>query len=101
MAVGTISSGRGIPRPCPMVRVRDWPYKYNMGASSCRILSKHDETKIIAGANFVPGRAQDQSSYRSEPAGVFGIIVFISLVVEFFEMDQGKLEIACDGIEAL
>jgi hypothetical protein len=22
-------------------------------------------------------------------------------VVEFFEMDQGKLEIACDGIEAL
>jgi hypothetical protein len=69
-----------------------------MGRASWRILSKHDETKIIAGAKFVPDRAQDQSAYWSELAGMFSIIVFISLVVKF---DQDRLEIACDGIEAL
>jgi hypothetical protein len=83
------------------ISVSDGSYKENMGTSSWRILSKHDETKIIAGATFVPVRAQDQSSYRSELAGMFSIIIFISLVVEFYEMDQGKLEIACDRIEAL
>jgi hypothetical protein len=36
----------------------DGSYKDGMGTSSWRILSKHDETKIRAGANFVPGRAQ-------------------------------------------
>jgi hypothetical protein len=61
-----------------------------MGTSSWMILSKHDETQIIVGANFVPGRAQAQSSYRSEVAGMFSIIMFISLVVEFYELDQGS-----------
>jgi hypothetical protein len=81
--------------------VSDGSYKENMGTSSWRILNKHDETKIIAGANFVPGRAQDLSSYQSKLAGMFSIIIFIFLVVELFEMDQGKVELACDGIEAL
>jgi hypothetical protein len=81
-----------------VIAVSGGSYKENMGTSSWRILKKHDETKIISGANFVPGRAQDQSLYRSELAGMFGIIVFISLLVEFFEMGQGNLEIAGDEI---
>jgi hypothetical protein len=41
--------------------VSDGSYKNDMDTSSWRILSKHDETKITAGANLVPGRAQYQS----------------------------------------
>jgi hypothetical protein len=66
-----------------------------------RILRKYDDTKITAGANFVPGRAQDQSSYLSELAGMFRIIVFILLVVKFYELDQVRLELACNRIEAI
>jgi hypothetical protein len=83
------------------ITVSDKSYKEDMGTSSWWILSKRNEKNIIAGANFVPGRAHYQSSYRSELAGMFSIIVFISLVVEFYKLDQGRLEIACDGIEAL
>jgi hypothetical protein len=57
--------------------------------------------KIISGAKFVQGIAQYQSSYWSELEGMFGIIVLISLAVDFYEMDQGKVEVACDGVESL
>jgi hypothetical protein len=57
--------------------------------------------KIIAGADFVPGWDKDQSSYRSKLTGMCGVIVCISLVVEYFEINQGKVEMTCDGIEAL
>jgi hypothetical protein len=81
--------------------VSDGSYKEKMGTSSWRILSKHDETKIIPGAKFVPGRSQHQSSYRSELAGIVSIIVFISLAVEFYEVDQVIMQMVCNGIEAL
>jgi hypothetical protein len=83
------------------IAASDGSYKDDMGTSSWSILSKHDDTKITAGANFNTGRAQYQSSYQSELAGIFGIIVFISLAVEFYELDHGVVEVACDGIEAL
>jgi hypothetical protein len=43
------------------IAVSDGSYKENMGTSSWRILSKHDETKIIAGANFVQGEVRDET----------------------------------------
>jgi hypothetical protein len=32
---------------------------------------------------------------------MFSIIVFVSLVVEYCEITEGSIEVACDGIEAL
>jgi hypothetical protein len=37
--------------------VSDGSYNADMGTSSWGALSKHNTHKIIAGANFVPGRA--------------------------------------------
>jgi hypothetical protein len=42
------------------IAASDRSYKDDLGTSSWRILSKHDQTTIIAGANFVLGRAHDQ-----------------------------------------
>jgi hypothetical protein len=53
------------------------------------------------GAKFIPRRAEEQSSYISEVAGICSIIVCISLVMEFFEIKEGSVELACDGIEVL
>jgi hypothetical protein len=39
------------------IAVSDGSYKENIGTSAWRIISKHHETKIIGGANFVPYRA--------------------------------------------
>jgi hypothetical protein len=51
--------------------------------------------------DFVPGRSDNQSSYRSESAGMFSIIIFVDLIVEYYEIQEGSIEVACDGIEAL
>jgi hypothetical protein len=72
-----------------------------MGTSSWRILNRHQEHTIVTGTNFVPGRPEDQSSYRSRAAGMFSIIIFIALIVEYYEIQQGSVEVACDEIEAL
>jgi hypothetical protein len=33
--------------------------------------------------------------------GIIGIILFASLVVDYFEIEEGAIKIACDGMEAL
>jgi hypothetical protein len=53
------------------------------------------------GSNFAPGHAEDQSLYRSNLAGMFSIIVFLSLIVEFFHVKEGRIEVVCDGIKVL
>jgi hypothetical protein len=32
---------------------------------------------------------------------MLGIIVFVTLVAEFFQLEEGQIEVACDGIKAL
>jgi hypothetical protein len=72
-----------------------------MGTSSLRILNRNQENTIVMGVNLLSGRAGDQSSYQSEVAGIFSIIVFVSLVVEYCDIAEGIIEVACNGIEAL
>jgi hypothetical protein len=83
------------------IAVSDGSFKIPMGTSSCRILNRHHEQTIVTGTNFVPGRSDDQSSYRSEAAGMFSIVIFVNLIVEYYEIQEVTIEVACDGIEAL
>jgi hypothetical protein len=72
-----------------------------MGKASWRIMNKHMEHSLVSGTNFVPGGGKDQSSHRSKVTGMLRIVVFVTLVVEFFHLEEGQIEVVCGGIEAL
>jgi hypothetical protein len=63
------------------IAVSDGLFKNPMGTSSWRILNKHQETIIGTGANFVARKLEDQSSYRSEVAGMCSTIIFVALTM--------------------
>jgi hypothetical protein len=60
-----------------------------------------DQAGLIKGAVVVPGTAKDQSAYRSELAGIYSIMVAITKLCNFFDIQQGAIELGCDGQSAL
>jgi hypothetical protein len=55
----------------------------------------------VRGDNIVPGDMVDQGSYRSELSGLYGITLGVHALCEFYKIDQGAIEVGCDGIAAL
>ena len=53
------------------------------------------------GSNYVNGIAEDQSPYRSELAGVIGILVTVDIIVKQNNITTGSITIALDGESAL
>jgi hypothetical protein len=49
----------------------------------------------------VPGYASDQSAYRSELAGLFGMAVILNVICKVHRIDKGNIELACDNESAL
>jgi hypothetical protein len=45
----------------------------------------------------VPGAPEDQSSYRSELAGLYGIAMMVQVICEHFGITSGGIEVGCDG----
>jgi hypothetical protein len=48
---------------------------YKKGRSTSAFITISETTNIIKGTNVVPGRDEDQSSYRGELGGILGSIV--------------------------
>jgi hypothetical protein len=59
------------------------------------------DTGVLIGANQVPGALEDQSAYRSELAGIEGILVTLDLLCTTYSITSGKVEIGHDGESAL
>jgi hypothetical protein len=55
----------------------------------------------ILGLNVVPGHQDDQGAYRSELAGLFGIVVVVLHLCLWAGIESGGIEIGCDGLSAL
>ena len=55
----------------------------------------------LEGCNFVTGLPADQSAYRSELAGVIGILSALSVLVHQHTITSGSVTIALDGESAL
>jgi hypothetical protein len=53
----------------------------------------------ILGMNVVPGHPDDQSTYRSELAGL--IVLLVILLCSWSGILSGAIEIGCDGLSAL
>jgi hypothetical protein len=80
--------------------VSDGSYKNDNGTSAF-LLCADDVDNCIIGVNAVPGAPSEQSAYRSELAGVSGILMAIKLVCKKFKITSGSVEIGLDGQQAL
>ena len=52
------------------------------------------------GCNWVPGLKDEQSAYRSELAGISGLLASLKIIVKKFKIDSGTIEIGLDGESA-
>ena len=52
------------------------------------------------GCNWVPGLENEQSAYRSELAGISGLLASLKIIVKKFKITSGSIEIGLDGESA-
>ena len=71
--------------------------------SSAFIIAPNKERGAICleGANFVTWLPDKQSSYRSELAGVLGVLIYVDALVQFYNISDGAIIIALDGESAI
>ena len=65
------------------------------------IIESEDATQFIRGESIVPGAKEIQSAYRSEVTGLLAIIDKLQLLSTEYNITEGAIVIACDGITAL
>ena len=82
------------------VAVSDGSYKDNGGTAAWIIESK-DGAQRMQGVVNVPGMVLDQSSYRSELAGIYGSVMVVEVIKEVIGLKKGGILIGCDGKSAL
>eukprot|EP00536_Pseudo-nitzschia_multiseries_P011651 jgi/Psemu1/29570/gm1.29570_g len=73
--------------------------------TSSFILSPNTSTKalmvFLTGSNLVSGSPEDQSSYRSELAGIIGVLTCCFVLMDLYDVASSSLTIALDGDTAL
>ena len=71
------------------------------GSSAFILTAGKTKKNRLTGMNWVVGTKQDQNPYRSEIAGIDGALSMVAIIVQFFNIDQGGIEIALDGQSTL
>ena len=82
------------------IGVSDGSFKDKHG-TACWILQGETATGKIKCSCVVPGIGAVQSAYRSELAGLYGMITMINAICAFHDIISGTIELGCDGIQAL
>jgi hypothetical protein len=82
------------------IAVCDGSYKQGKGASAW-VMEGDSSKGRIKGFNWVSGSTVNQSSYRSELAGLLGIVTFTIELCKYHSIKEASITIACDNISAL
>ena len=82
------------------IAVSDGSLKDMFGTSSFTLQGRTDDQKIT-GRNAVPGEPLNQSSYRSELAGIAGVLVTLFILCKAYNITEGHIEIGLDGEQAM
>ena len=82
------------------VAVSDGSYKDDHG-TACWVIENGARTHRIYGPLNSPGHPKDHNAYRSELAGMYGITLIVGSITDVFEIQTGKIEMACNGLSAL
>lgn len=80
--------------------VSDGSYKDQQGTSGFCLFG-HTDAISLASVNGVPGSPSVQSAYRSELAGIAGIITAVELICTKHSIMQGDIEVGLDGSKAM
>jgi hypothetical protein len=80
--------------------VSDGSYKNHIGTSGFILRGANRQIGAI-GDNVVPGNPHEQSSYRSELAGISGVLALVSAVCKKYDITDGSILLALDGEQAL
>ena len=78
----------------------DGSFKDGRGTSAFVLEDERQKGRVM-GVNAVPGEFEDQSAYRSELAGVSGIIATIQCICTTHNITQGSIEVGLDGLQAM
>jgi hypothetical protein len=71
------------------------------GTSSLTIVADKHDRDPLDGDNWVPGLPTDQLAYRSELAGIAGILSAVAVIIQQYDITKGSITIALDGESAL
>ena len=71
-------------------------FKDEVGTSTWKIRGTTDEQHLTR-VNTVPGSAEDQSAYRSELAGLYGIVSALTCLCQHLDIREGAITVSCDG----
>jgi hypothetical protein len=82
------------------IGVSNGSFKDKFG-TACWILQGETADGEIKCPCLVPGNGSVQSAYRSELAGLYGMVTMINAICEFYHIKLGAIELGCDGIQAL
>jgi hypothetical protein len=82
------------------IAVCDGSYK-DMYGTAAYVLEGVTSVNRIVAVVVVPGMPEDQSSFRSELAGLYGVVAMVQLICERHGITNGEIEVGCDCEGAL
>ena len=81
--------------------ISDGSQKDHLASAGYKSMHSTHEEPAIQGAQKIPGRLEDQTSYRAELAGLLILITTINYLCHSHNIHKGKITIACDNQSAL
>ena len=75
-------------------------FKDEFGTASW-VIENASCSQRIMGNVLVQGFASDQSAYRSEIAGIYGLGIVTEVIKILLGLEKGEITIGCDGITVL
>jgi hypothetical protein len=84
-----------------LIGIGDGSYKDNMGTAAWRLFYINLEDQKWTGQLLVPTQPADQSAIRLELAGLYAMITLVNSLVDYCEVPNGTVDLACDGIQVL
>ncbi len=82
------------------VAVSDGSFQDQWGATAWTIKGS-SAVNCLTGEGLTPGNPQDQSAYRSELFGIWGMVASIYQLTTEHKISSGQVLVACDGLSAL
>jgi hypothetical protein len=82
------------------IAVCDGSYKDDFGMAAYVLEGATSVNRLVV-VLVVPGTPANQSSYRSEVVGLYGVVVMVHLICEQYRITSGAIEVGCDCEGAL
>ena len=87
-------------RQSQAIVVCDGSYKEGFGTAAYILEGSTSHNRLVA-VNVIPGLTMDQSSYRSELAGLYGVVAMVQLICKQYMVTSRVIEVGCDSSSAL